>query len=295
MMQNAPQLDGTHPTTIVVVGFPKSGNTWLARLLADAFNAPVHERIIDNHVEFASGVNGQLRDPVNPAVRVAKIHDLPQTFADRQIPGDYRFVYVHRDPRDVAVSAFFHFTRWEDAAIRPLFERTPRGPWQAWRKRRAARAIGKFVRQFTRRGIPRLERKLGRWDQHVQAWRLGESPVISVAYEQLLSDTTATLSRLVRALQIPSTQSIDVSGAAQRQSFANTRKQFEQADSDAAIPLGRQFGLRFMRRGVMGDWRVFLGRDEVDQIRGRFAETFNQLGYNREWQETVVADEREAA
>lgn len=29
------------PTVIWVVGYPKSGNTWLARLLGDALNSPV--------------------------------------------------------------------------------------------------------------------------------------------------------------------------------------------------------------------------------------------------------------
>ncbi len=282
-------------TTVCIVGFPKSGNTWLTRLLADALNAPVHDRLIDNHVEFASDVNGQLRQPTHPTLRVAKTHDLPETFADRHVPGQQRFVYVHRDPRDVVVSAFFHFTRWEDDRIRPLFERGPRHPLETWRLGRARRAIARFVRAFTRAGIPRLERKLGRWDRHVQAWRLTDAPVVSVGYEQLLADTPGTLTRVIRALRLDEATSPDIVGAAERQSFDRTRRQFEQVQTDDAIPLGKRFGLRFMRRGVMGDWRTYLSHADVDQIRGRFAEAFNQLGYNRGWHESAVADALEAA
>jgi hypothetical protein len=289
------QPDAARLTTIVVVGFPKSGNTWLARLIADACNAPVHERLIDNHIEFASDVNGQLRQPTHPTLRVAKVHDLPETFADRAVPGRQRFVYVHRDPRDVAVSAFFHFTRWEDARIRTLFEQGPSHVLQGWRLRRARRAIARFVHQFTRHGIPRLERKLGRWDRHVQAWRMTDSPVVSVGYEQLLTDTPGTLARVIAALRLEGAEAPDIVGAAARQSFDSTRRQFEQAQTDDAVPLGKRFGLRFMRRGVMGDWRTYLSRADVDQIRGRFAETFNQLGYNRGWHESGVAETLEAA
>lgn len=296
MTSDAPlPLTPATPTTLVVVGFPKSGNTWLTRLLADALNAPVLDRWLDGHIEFASDVNRHLREPHHPSVRVAKLHDLPEVFAQRGIDGPMRFVYVHRDPRDVAVSAFFHFTKWQDATVRSLLQSRSLGPWGTWQRGRVRRAIRSFVRRFATRGIARLEQRIGRWDRHVRAWITAEHPIIPVSYEELLADTPRTLGRVTAALQLPGCGTADVAGAAARQAFGAVKRSFEQADGDDAIPLGRDFGMRFMRRGAIGDWRTFLERDEVDLIRARFAEVFNQLGYNRDWRDAAVVERLEAA
>lgn len=295
MNQRPQPASSMTPTTLVVVGFPKSGTTWLTRLLADAINSPVLGRWLDQDVKFASEVNRHLREPHHPAVRLARLHDLPEAFARRGLSGPFRFVYIHRDPRDVAVSTFFHFTGWDVATVRSLLHAREVGPWRAWRRWRVRSAIRRFLRRFASLGIPRLEDRVGRWDQHVRAWFQSEDPILPVSYEELLADTPRTLGRIVASLQLSCGGTTDIHGAIARQTLDLVQLGSRQTPSDPTSSRGRALTQRAARRGMVGDWRAFLERDQVDLIRARFAEVFNQLGYNRDWREAAVADRLEAA
>ena len=86
---------------IFVIGFPKSGNTWLARLLAEITQSEMES---SNTVDSAD----------NSAMRrrgghlICKRHDSVKEFSLEDVP----IVYIIRDVRDVLVSAFFFNNRF---------------------------------------------------------------------------------------------------------------------------------------------------------------------------------------
>lgn len=102
--------------TIWVQGFPRSGNTWLARLLGDALNSPVF-----------SG------DPRGFGANADEGFDRPGPFVIRQRhirdqPYDGEIAYILRDPRDIAISRSLYF----DLTIETLADDAKRFAMSTW-------------------------------------------------------------------------------------------------------------------------------------------------------------------
>ena len=116
---------------VYVVGFPKSGNTWLLRMMCDICDA-----------------NIQLVDPINRAdyradsTRVLHKSHFPD-LAD--LPQDARLIYVVRDIRDVVVSGFFHNHRFIPEEL--VLAEGPRGLKSA------------LLRSYFRHHVRRLNRR----------------------------------------------------------------------------------------------------------------------------------------
>jgi hypothetical protein len=245
--------------TIYVVGFPKSGNTWLTRLVADALAMPVQDRVMRNSPEIAADVNSQLGNLNWDRGRVAKVHFMPGHFR-REIAGSPgRVIYVHRDIRDVLISAYFYFNG--DAATVP----PPLSTWQRLLGRTAGGALWSkqfwaFADEFLRHGIRTQQEEFGTWSSHIESWRhfLAAAPQTlstCVSYEQLSLEPAKTLSRVFAKLKIEPPPESALADAIKRQSFDALRKQAsERGDS---LQFGKEFNTRFLRRGVVGDWRSF--------------------------------------
>jgi hypothetical protein len=91
---------------IVVVGYPRSGTTWLCRLLGDVLNSPVDGR--DGKTAMAKeGLDrtGPHRIYQEHRVTQPKTHDFP--------------VFIIRDPRDVTISVWQY---WERESIDEALE-----------------------------------------------------------------------------------------------------------------------------------------------------------------------------
>lgn len=93
---------------VIIVGYPKSGNTWITRLTAELIGCPVSGfwNEPDNQ-EIA--VEGQSR---NSEFRCFKSHhplsELSNTFDTKDHKKNH-IIYVIRDPRDVSVSGAHYF------------------------------------------------------------------------------------------------------------------------------------------------------------------------------------------
>lgn len=80
---------------IYIIGFPKSGNTWLSRLIAEALDSNIKYDLINT---IDNSINRKGKYEIN------KIHytqNLEKLIGCKKI-------YIIRDPRAVFVSGFFH-------------------------------------------------------------------------------------------------------------------------------------------------------------------------------------------
>ncbi|MDH3732458.1 MAG: sulfotransferase domain-containing protein [Gemmatimonadota bacterium] len=248
------------PTDTFLVGHPKSGNTWVAYMLALLIQPDRSSDInLLNVGDFVPFVHGRDRDIAN----YAPLPD-PRVFRNeyplhaRAYP---RILYLVRDPRAVLVS-FWHM-------YRVLFDDRTTG-------------IGSFVEQYMYgSGCFRYWNKhLIRWDHQVRrnsrrAARSGN--VLVVRYEDLVLDREDELRRIVSFLDLDADDR-RLSEVAERGSFDAMRRVEERHGAEAYEGRARGEG-RFIRKGRIDGWRDEMDEAIAGQVASTFASAMRLVGY----------------
>ena len=147
--------------TILIAGYPRSGNVWIARLLGDALDRPIDGGSL--------AAEGQDRPGLG---RVMQAHFWPGTERkplqiNGQLRQDKRPILVVRDPRDVLVSAAAYW----DWTLEQAFGYMVEGPGPL---------------------------NLPSWRTYVEAWLQERVPI--VRYEDFHQDALGELNRLLEKL-----------------------------------------------------------------------------------------------
>jgi len=251
--------------TIYVLSYPKSGGTWLARLLGDALNSPVGGI---NAVEDdkAMATEGQNR-PGSYYIRHG--HAVPVETGEVLIPDRFSFAYKNltdervvillRDPRDVAVSAAAYWGR----DLTTILHCMGRGEWPLTHG--------------------------GGWVKWVRGWwgvMLNDSPwTISkhklpfyTFYESLIAYPVKSTSLALQSVTYGAFNG-DVQESIARQSMTSRRAWTEQHGD--SLNYGKEAQLRFLRKGVVGDWENHFTPEHKRLAEGYFGETMRELGYTK--------------
>jgi hypothetical protein len=161
-----------------------------------------------------------------------------------------RFVTIHRDPRDVLVSASFYRAR------QPVAQ----GGWgEAFRALPPAQRIERLLLDPD----PTLLAELERWYRTPHA--------IQVRYEELHAQPVAVLVWLAERLALPVNER-QVAAVVARHDFArvNGRPPGQEADAPA-------------RKGIVGDWRTYFTADTLACFStaqgGRWSALLKEMGY----------------
>jgi len=276
------QADFLGKEPIFIIGYPKSGNTWLARLAADALDSPMVGG--DNPIDQADKKQSYVGEFI-----VSKSHYSEQS-KPKYITEYSKILYVVRDFRDVLVSGFFHNHRDSNET-----KYTIENPlnlslhsfhryyfrWQAkrmiskWQGSEVAvfrNNIKKFIstlRYFVLREKWPMSLSVGNWSEHVNYWIEFPNACV-IRYEDLLVDTFTTLKSSFSKIKISCSDQRLVE-AIERQSFKTRKKEFQKN--------GDQVNVKFMRKGIAGDWKGFLDKDMIERIKKEHGATMNRLGY----------------
>ena len=222
-------------TEIVVTGFPKSGSTWLARLLGELCQCPVtgvgsahpiaeegQDRESDNVVRQLhlkpTSIYGTDRPPNVWESAVDNAWWFGEELWNKE---ETRIIHIIRDPRDVAVSVYFYWQRDE------LWE-----------------AVEAMV--FSKHPL----KAHGSWASYVKRWMPIEG-VHWVKYGALNADPIGVLSDLAVEADLPNV--IPVAAAVKAQSFRATKERI--ARNGDNLPYGKEVQDRNLRKGIVGDWR----------------------------------------
>jgi hypothetical protein len=224
---------------IYVTAFPKSGSTWLTRLLADCLNCPAGGSLPDDETDWV--VEGEDR-PNHMWVRRGHF-----TFTSQDgcmIPQGHKinldhyddspFVLLVRDPRDVAVSLSYHFNRPMSFGVEMLSE-----GYKRW----------------------------GMYGEYCLKWIDTHVNLAYVRYEDLLTDPIWEVGGIFLVLDIPFDPN-RLPEACLRQSFAVRKAQISNLShqEEKKLRQGRKFHLRFMRKGIAGDWKNHLTAKQAKRI-----------------------------
>ena len=248
--------------TIYVAGYPKTGTTWLAWLLADALDCPVGGSMPkEDGKELAT--EGQNR-PGPYMVRKGHFVLMEGDF-DQAVPTphrmaltaitDERTVWIVRDPRDVAISARHSWGGWQ--TISDLLGHMGKG-------------TGPF-------------RSFGSFNQFVTSW-LDYSRATMVRYEDLIEQPLIEVKRLLVNINLDILDDDKILGAIERQSF-DRRK----AEMNRRKRPGANLGRILLRVGESGQWRYTFSSADCKQAAQLFNPLMVRLGYieNGDWWENA--------
>ncbi len=245
---------------VFLIGHPKSGNTWLAYMLAILLLKDRSNRItlsnVGNHVPFVHGRDLQIAEWFHlPDPRVFRNEE--PTFSELYP----KIIYLIRDPRAVLVS-FFHMYQVVLNDRRITFQ--------------------SFLDQYLAAdGIFRKwNRGLVRWDRQVLSWtqRAKSDPrVLIVKFEDMVGDRRCVLERLAQFVGISYSGEV-LDCAVERGSFQAMRKDEEEHGAEAYPGEISERG-RFVRRGEIAGWKDELSADLVRQIEDAFVPAMRATGY----------------
>lgn len=245
-------------TDVFLVGHPKSGNTWLAYMIAILLRkdrqGAVTLKNVGEYVPIAHADDSA----------IAKHGHLPDPrFFRNEMPLYPRFyprvLYLMRDPRAVLVS-YYHM-------YRALFGDT-------------GLSFEAFLGEYLMHGCVRDWEPLVRWDRQVLAWmhRAERDPrVMVVRFEETVRDRRATLEAIARFAGVSYSEE-DIALAVARGSFEAMRRDEEEHGAESYTPEQGARG-RFVRQGRVDGWRDELDRRLAEQIEHAFAPAMRKAGY----------------
>jgi len=158
-------------------GYPRSGNTWLDRILSDLLCAPMQETPdVDKKTVYADNI-------IPERYVIRKTHWRPHEYLGVGFNnGPSRMVFIHRDPRDVAVSVMHYRDKGEnlEQIIRGMVEPCSNADEHIF--------------------------KHGRYQSIVGEWLLSGRADVVIKYEDLHSDFINVVESIARALPVPVTE-----------------------------------------------------------------------------------------
>ncbi len=283
-------IEGCIP--ISIIGYPKSGTTWVTRLVSDALNSRSGSGYLRHESEIAS--EGQNR---TGKYFVLKSHyskyDHPSYINPLKNNGEEGslIIYIVRDFRDVLVSGFFHFNRNLSEnkltylnTAGELNKSLNRIYFNTQIKRMCRKWCGPLhimlfhkVKRFARDVLVSLRIKektipviVGNWSDHVQYWINFYKSIALIKYEDLLVDPFKTLVKAFDKLNIDYS-TLSIRKAIQRQSFSKRKYKFI-VDHDGK-------NKAFLRKGISGDWKRFLSPKMLDYVVTKHGEVLKELEY----------------
>jgi hypothetical protein len=229
------------PDDVVIVGYPKSGNTWFQELISAVVHgvSPAHAPPALQQI-LVPDMHKQLFYKRFGARMFFKSHHLPRS--------EYRnVVYLLRDGRDAMVS-FYHYLAAYQSKVNLL----------------------DLVQ--TARDIPQ-----GKWHAHVNAWL--ENPykarMLVIKYEDTKKDAVTELGRLCAFLGLERERD-HLEVAARECDFQKMqKKEIAQGDGRSFWPKDKLF----RRRGVVGSHKDEMPSEVLEAFMAEAGETLKKCGY----------------
>lgn len=255
---------------IIICGYPKSGNTWLTRLVAEVIGCPVA---------------GFWCEPFNPELAIEgvdriseydcfkahhSVDQLMQTFQNYS-NGSEKIIYIMRDPRDIIISASHYF------GIGPRYRRLhyymSMLPFGLKLYQYHFDTIHYKIDVMTKGllyGIDEVKWLQTPWKEHVEGYSGIKEKISIVKFEQLKSDPITISKTICKYLEIDRSDE-QLLDAIARQSFSAKKKQYVNSHDKKNI--------EFLRTGKTGEWRSAIDKTNIDLVMNEIGGFLNELGY----------------
>jgi hypothetical protein len=234
------------PTDVFLVSYPRSGNTWLRFLIANAL-WPAEQATFATVGDVVPDIYDVTdRDLLRrPGPRILKSHE--------PVDGRYpRVAYLVRSPADVALSYYHYLIKMR--VLEPGFD------------------IERFVNRFIAGELD----EFGTWGDHVAGWTARD--VLVLRYEDALVMPERALENVLELAGIEA-EPAAVAQAVARSSADELRRLERETGRDLATLRGSRLGDSFIRTGRAGAAVEELPAELVRRILGAWPEQAARFGY----------------
>jgi hypothetical protein len=257
------------PDDIFLVSYPKSGNTWTRFLLGNLMNP-------DSRITFAN-VERKVPDIYGASKGTLKKTPRPRLLKSHECfdPRYRRVLYIVRDPRDVALSAYHYDRKGRnipddfpiETYISVRFMKTDEyfGTW-------GEHAGSWMVNSKNIYHLSRLKNGFlgtpGSWGENVMSWlgaRGHDREFLLVRYEDLLEDTQREMTRIAEFLGLNNSAE-QIRRAVELSSADNMRKLETAQTNEWATTKESRKDIPFVRSAKSGQWRQSLPAASVNEI-----------------------------
>lgn len=254
--------------TCIVVGYPRSGNTWLVRMIAELLNSPVSR--FGNALPIGTEGNHRKGDWLVTQLHLRPLFDLESKEAIRDSwafnfnawKGE-NIILISRDPRDVAISAMHY---WELESIRKalncMYEGSeifhPMGNWS----------------EFYRRWF-------SLWNDNFDSNKI-YLPQFVTSYEFLHANTFEVMKAIHSVLTGFEAEDKKVLEVISNQEFKNKKEEISKEvfnNTSESRPYGKAIQLKAMRNGMPFQWRELISEEDNEFAWEKFGEMMKWMDY----------------
>jgi hypothetical protein len=241
------------PDDIMIVSYPRSGNTWTRFLIANLVhpNEAVTFENIERLIPDTSAISNRALKKV-PRPRLIKSHE----YFDHRYP---KVIYIVRDPRDVALS-YYDF----DRKYRHISDDYP---------------LERYIDEFVAGKLKSSD--WGTWGENVGSWtstRGNRADFLLLRYEDMLADTPRELARIAEFLRL--SPSLEKIAAAIKASSADRMRELERLQEHQWVATKkRRKDIPFVRTASAGGWKKNLPESCVIKIESAWGDLMASLGY----------------
>lgn len=241
------------PDDILIVSYPKSGNTWTRFLIANLLfpQEPITFANIEDKVPDIYQSNERELLHI-PRPRIIKSHECFD-------PRYQRIIYLVRDPRDVAISLYHHNIKFGIFNENYSMEQF-------------------IVEQFIKEKNTNV---FGTWGENVGSWlgaKKDNSNFLLLRYEDMLNDPKTELKKIAHHLKISVTDEL-IDKVIKQSSFEQMQL-LENNQNNLWNPIkNTRKDKFFVRSGQSGQWQKKLSTHSIKTIESTWSQVMMQLGY----------------
>lgn len=254
---------------ILICGYPKSGTTWLTKLIADLLQCPAC-----GFWEVAGDTLSQEGlDRIAP-YNCYKAHQLYDQLLISPTPIS-KIIYVVRDPRDIVVSGAHHFVFLPNqlkAIFRrliPSFVYRQKVLYQLNRLKSIKTKKQEMVNLVIGQRLKKLPWLHYSWSKHVQSF-LNQPNVHLVKYEDVLLDPNQECLKILHFLDYSVEPKI-IATMIKRNAFATKKQQYLSEQNTIMA--------RHIRKGTANQWQSELTQQQVQEIYNACGKLMKNFGY----------------
>lgn len=247
---------------VLVNGVPKSGTTWLYRMILAVPGYRDRGNFRGNFNVYDSVQSGD----------VVHGHDwYTAELSEKLSANNLRVVLVVRDLRDQSVSRMFHLKRDETHAWQPTFKQLSNDE-----------ALMLSIEGRDADGELPLLPGVVAWKTFTRQWQAAGMNVICLRYEDLLANPVQEMGQVFHRLDMPVPEPL-LQSIVQRNRFERMTvgRRFWQS---ARRP-GQADAASHFRKGIIGDWKNFFGETHRQRFKELAGDWLVEMGYetNQDW------------